>query len=148
MQLSFRWSVGGVAVPDTGGTIYKITPADVGKTITLTVTGTADGYLTESRTSIATRPVVGVFTAAPTPTVSGTAKVGQTLTADATGWTPEHVSIAYQWLRNGTPITGATAKTYRLTSADAGKRIIVQVTGTKTGYATQSKQSASVVVAP
>jgi len=45
-------------------------------------------------------------------------------------------TIAYQWLRDGAPIPGATAKTYQLTAAaDASDHLIgVRVTLTRDGY--------------
>lgn len=85
---------------------------------------------------------------APTPTISGTAKVGQKLTAVTGTWGPAPVSLRYQWLRDGSAIAGATKSTYTLTAADGGDRVSVRVTGTKTGYTTASRTSASKVVAP
>ncbi|MFT4232374.1 MAG: S-layer homology domain-containing protein [Leucobacter sp.] len=76
------------------------------------------------------------------PTISGTAQVGQTLTANAGTWGPAPVTLAYQWLRDGTAISGATGKTYVPAAADQGKKISVRVTGSKTGYQTVSKTSA------
>ncbi|MEQ6901381.1 carboxypeptidase-like regulatory domain-containing protein [Nocardioides sp. YIM 152588] len=60
------------------------------------------------------------------PEVSGTAEVGGTLTAAAHA--PEGFTPTYRWLRNGAAITGATGATYRLTKADAGRRITAAVT--------------------
>ena len=73
------------------------------------------------------------------PTVSGTARVGQTLTAakgtvaDVDGLTKaangdSGYAFAYQWYRvdqleNETAIAGATAKTYALAAADQGKAL-------------------------
>ena len=71
------------------------------------------------------------------PTISGTAQVGETLTADTStiedvdviGGTP--TSFSYRWIRvdDGTeaPIAGATGKNYFLALADAGKKIKVEV---------------------
>ncbi len=70
------------------------------------------------------------------PTISGTAYVGETLTASAAGITDvEGVpgSLNYQWKRyaaNGTTFEaniGADARTYTLTEADFSKRIKVRV---------------------
>ena len=88
-------------------------PAITGVDVTLYLTGT-----------------VGI-----TPTISGAATVGQTLTAAAGAWTPGSVGFTYQWLRNGVAIGGATASTLTLTSADLGAVIAVAVTGSATGYA-------------
>ena len=72
------------------------------------------------------------------PTISGTAQVGETLTADPSGITDadglDNVSYAYQWLRNDgttdTDIQGATSATYTLADADQGKAIKVRVSFT------------------
>ena len=75
------------------------------------------------------------------PTISGTAQAGQVLTADASpildtdGLTG--VDFTYQWVRvdadgmsNPADITDATAATYTLTAADAGKKVKVKVSFT------------------
>lgn len=76
------------------------------------------------------------------PTVSGTARVGQTLRASVSGWV-SGASLAYQWLSNGAAVRGATKSTYVPVPADAGKKITVRVTGTKAGYTTVTKTSAA-----
>lgn len=72
-------------------------------------------------------------TAVEAPTVSGNAKVGRTLTATPGTWDPAEVSVAYQWLRDGEPIAGATSKTYRVQRADVGTVLSVRVTATADG---------------
>ena len=78
-----------------------------------------------------------------TPTISGTAQVGQVLTADPSGITDADglttATFTYQWLRvdadgvsNETPI-GTNAATYTLAAADAGKKIKVKVSFTDDG---------------
>ena len=74
------------------------------------------------------------------PAITGTAQAGQELTADASpimdaDGVPS--SFTYQWVRvdadgtsNLADITDATAATYTLTAADAGKKIKVQVSFT------------------
>ena len=67
------------------------------------------------------------------PTISGTAEVGETLTADTSGIADtdglDNVSFSYQWLSSrDAAIPGATSSTYSLTSTDAGKIIKVKVT--------------------
>ena len=67
------------------------------------------------------------------PTISGTATVGHTLSASDGTWSNSPTSFSYQWLRcngggnNCEGISGATTKTYVLTSADAGHTIRVRV---------------------
>ena len=75
------------------------------------------------------------------PTISGTAEVGQELTVDASGITdanglPGTDTFIYQWYRQNEDGSGreliadATAATYRLVRADAGKRVVVEVSFT------------------
>lgn len=77
-----------------------------------------------------------------TPTITGTARVGVKLTAVAGTWGPEPVTLAYQWLRAGAPIAGATKATYTAVAADRGRRLSVAVTGTKDGFTTLTVPSA------
>ena len=75
------------------------------------------------------------------PVISGTPRVGETLTAsadeiaDADGL--EHATFAYQWLsNNGTSdadIDDATKSTYTVAAADVGKALKVRVTFTDDG---------------
>ena len=78
-----------------------------------------------------------------TPTISGTAQVGEVLTADPSGITDADglttATFTYQWLRvdadgvsNETNI-GTNAATYTLAAADAGKKIKVKVSFTDDG---------------
>ncbi|MEZ2390688.1 cutinase family protein [bacterium RCC_150] len=78
----------------------------------------------------------------PTPTISGQAHVGGTLSASTGTWVPASTSLSYQWLRNGSPITNATGSTYLLVPDDLGTSISVTVTGTKAGYDPHSESSA------
>ena len=92
------------------------------------------------------------------PTITGTAQVGQTLTAvttgimDANGLTS--VTYTYQWIRaNGTEadIASANSSTYDLVAADLGKTIKVKVSFTDDASNTEtltSAATATVVAAP
>ena len=71
-------------------------------------------------------------------TISGTMRVGETLTADVSGITDpdglENASFSYQWIRNDgnadTYIQAAEQPTYRLEPDDEGKTIKVRVSFT------------------
>ncbi len=80
--------------------------------------------------------VVGASNAEGAPTITGTAQVGNTLTADTSGITdPDgltNVDYDYQWIRvdsdGANPENiGSDSDTYTLVAADAGKRIKVKV---------------------
>ncbi|MCL1897418.1 MAG: Ig-like domain-containing protein, partial [Micrococcales bacterium] len=102
-----------VATISTSGFVTGIS---VG-TATITVT-TADGAKTANAKISVTKPQPVKVT------VSGKLQVGQTLTATTT---LAAAGTTYQWLRNGVAIAGATAKTYKLTEADLGARLSVQL---------------------
>ena len=76
------------------------------------------------------------------PTVTGTPKVGETLTADPGSWAPSNVNFAYQWLANNVAITGATSSTYVPVAGDVGKAIRVRVTASRTNYTSANATSA------
>ncbi len=80
------------------------------------------------------------LTGASTPTVSGTAAVGRTLTASLPTL-PKATSHTYQWYRDGVPITGAIAHKRTLTAADDGKSVTVVVKAKKVGYNTLTATS-------
>ena len=67
------------------------------------------------------------------PVISGQVKIGKTLSATGGTWSVDGVTLAYQWNRDGAPIDGATASTYKLVAADAGAEITVTVTASKAG---------------
>ncbi|MEY4313203.1 MAG: hypothetical protein RLZZ319_712, partial [Actinomycetota bacterium] len=131
------------AIPGATSATYDVVAGDLGATLTVTVTGTLDGYTTASMSTAATSAVAaGSFSASPVPTISGTVKVGETLTATTGTWTPS-ASFTYQWKRNGSNISGAQSATYVIQPADAETAITVSVTGTRTAYASIIRTSAA-----
>jgi surface antigen len=68
-----------------------------------------------------------------TPTIAGDLVVGETLKSTVGTWSPSGTKLSYQWLRDGVVIKGATGKYYSLTTADAGHRMSISVTGTYSG---------------
>ncbi|UKF28143.1 carboxypeptidase regulatory-like domain-containing protein [Clavibacter nebraskensis] len=155
---TYRWFAANVAISGATASTYSPVAADLGKRITVTVTGARSGYTTASKTSavsaaVVTAPVTSpsTFTTVPTPTLSGTAQVGTTLTAAPGTWVPVPTTFTYRWFASNVGISGATASTYVPVAADVGKRITVTVTGARSGYTSASKTSAgsaAVVAAP
>ena len=119
---------------------YTLVAADEGNTIKVRVSFTDDGGNEETLTSAATSTVAPKPNSVATgsPTISGTAQVGETLTADTSGIVDSdgltNVSYSYQWISNDgtsdTDITGATDSTYTLVAADEGNTIKVMVSFT------------------
>jgi Leucine-rich repeat (LRR) protein len=128
---------------------YTVTSADAGHKISLQVYGNAaPGLQYEKVISTETSAVTaGAFASSPAPTVDNTSpKVGDTVKASTAAWSPV-AAFAYQWLRDGAPITGATSASYTTTIADAGHALSVKATGTAEGYASTDKVTAAATVA-
>ncbi len=152
VALAIQWQrgTGGTFTDIAGatGTSHTLTAADLGATIRATVTGSLTGYTTTERTSAETATVTAPVVAptpvtGPTPTLTGTARVGRVLTAGPGSWSPSSATLTYQWLRNGSPIAGARSRTYTLARADVNRSISVRVTGTAPGHTATSKTSAA-----
>ena len=128
---------------DTGTTGHQVDLVEGANTIKVKVTA-EDGVATRTYTVTVTvtRAAAGNTAATGKPSITGTAEVGQTLTAstsgisDANGKTKAEngdagYAYTYQWVRvdgtNETDIAGATSDTYRLVQADAGKTFRVKV---------------------
>lgn len=144
VELAYRWYRGTNPVSGATGKTYAVQPADGGASIKVAVTGVKTGYTSITRISTATGTVArATLTATPAPTVTGRAKVGETLTAVPGTWGPAPVDLSYQWSRGATQISGATKSTYTLQGQDAAAAIKVTVTGNKLGYTTVGKTSAA-----
>lgn len=61
-------------------------------------------------------------------------EVGKTFTSTPPTWNQPGVTNTYQWLRNGSTISGATGPTYVTTTADVDKAITLRVIGKLPGY--------------
>jgi hypothetical protein len=88
------------------------------------------------------------------PSISGTTREGQVLTADRGSWTNSPDAFGYQWLRcnsagnNCQPIVGASARQYTLSAGDVGHHMRVTVTARNSaGSGTATSASSSVVTA-
>ena len=137
VSYSYQWlSSRDTEIDGATGSTYTLQGTDLGKIIKVRVTFTDDAGNEETLTSAATDAVEARPNSPATgdPTISGTAQVGETLTADASGIADEdgltNATFAYQWLADGADITGATGVTYIPVAADEGKAMNVRVTFT------------------
>ena len=89
-------------------------------TAILVVVTLAGSAVAEPGTVVSTAP----------PTVTGSAVFDRVLRADPGTWEPSDVTYAYQWLRDGNPVAGATTRRLRLGLDDLGHRISVLVSAT------------------
>ena len=138
VQYEYQWLADDAAISGATGLTYTLSDVDEDKTVRVRVSFTDDAGNDETLTSAATDAV----TAAPAPntpatgapTISGTAQVGEALTADTSGIADAdgltNATFSYQWLADDTDITGATGSTYTVAAADEGKAIKVEVSFT------------------
>lgn len=138
-QLHYQWQRNGKNITGARSETYTPVPDDRGAELRLRVTGTKPGYAQASRYSTTKTVAIGTITS-PTPTASGTFRVGNRLTAQTPTWT-RGSTLKYQWQREGRNIAGATGRTYNLGVPDRGKKVRVRITATKTGYTTVTRYS-------
>ena len=135
---SYQWLADDSDISGATNATYTLTDSEESKAITVQVSFTDDADNEETLTSGATDTVEAAPTpnspATGAPTISGTAQVGETLTADTSGIADAdglaNATFSYQWLADDTDIAGATGLTYTLTDSEESKAIKVQVSFT------------------
>ncbi|WNG59921.1 hypothetical protein F0U59_38295 [Archangium gephyra] len=144
LSFSYQWlrcsTAGGfVCSPILDATLpaYAPTVTDDGYQLMLRVTATNSlgAVQVTSNVSLVVRPPGPINTVA--PVLSGTARVGGTLTVDTGTWSgAAGATYTTAWLRCEeatlvcSPLPGETGSSYTLTSADLGSRIRAQLTAT------------------
>ena len=134
---AYQWLSDDADIGGATGSTYTLVDYDEGRTIKVRVTVTDDVGNETTLTSAATEAVEAKRNTAATgrPIISGTVRVGETLTADTTGIGDAdglaNVSYSYQWVVTDggayIDISGETGATYTLASTDRGLYILVRV---------------------
>ena len=137
---AYQWLSDDADIGGATGSTYTLVDDDEGRTIKVRVTVTDDVGNETTLTSAATEAVEAVeakrnTAATGRPIISGTVRVGETLTADTTGIGDAdglaNVSYSYQWVVTDggayIDISGETGATYTLASTDRGLYILVRV---------------------
>ena len=137
----YQWVADNSDIAGATDSTYTLVADDEGKTLKVRVSFTDDADNEEMLTSAPTAEVASRPNTPATgqPTITGTAVVGETLTADTSGIAdPDglvNATFSYQWLRPKqledftytiVEIVDATGSTYTLTDADIG-RVIANV---------------------
>jgi uncharacterized protein (TIGR02145 family)/uncharacterized repeat protein (TIGR02543 family) len=119
--ITYQWTRDGTNI-GTNSSTYTVEADDMGSTISVTVTSADNtGSITSNPTAtVILPPLTG------TVTITGTAQVGQTLTANTANLGGSG-TITYQWMLGGNNI-GTNSSTYTLQTTDAGASITVTVT--------------------
>lgn len=140
--LRYQWLAGGQPVAGATARTLTLKPAQVGKKISVRVTGSLTGYTTVVRTSAATAAVKPGVLRSTKPKLTGQAKVGKTLKVARGTWT-KGTKFSYRWTANGKVVKGATKASLKLTRALKGKKVAVRVTGKLAGHTSVTKASAA-----
>ncbi|WP_084105190.1 leucine-rich repeat domain-containing protein [Demequina sp. NBRC 110056] len=143
--VTYRWYRDGKAISGGTARTYRATTTDIGHRITVATTASRSGYSTSTQSSTAV--TIGRKLTAVTPSISGTAKAGSTLTVKRGTWGPGTVSTKVQWYVSGKAVSGATGSSFKVRPTDAYKSITVKVTGSRSGYTTTSRNSSAKKVA-
>ena len=151
-SFSYQWLADGADLPGATGSAYTLAGSDEGKAISVKVSFTDDVGNDESLTSAATAAVEAKANTPATgaPSITGAARVGETLSADTSVIADEdgleNAVFAYQWLAGGADISGATDSTYVPVLDDAGRAIGVRVSFTDDAGFEETLSGAAVAV--
>ncbi|HEV2813485.1 MAG TPA: hypothetical protein VGW10_09560 [Solirubrobacteraceae bacterium] len=116
--VTYRWQRNGINI--TGATTSQRTIAALDMGASLSCVVTAAGQTSAHSGSVAPRAPEALLP----PSVSGDPRVRRTLSCTRGTWDDRALdpyAVTYRWLRNGTPIDGATAPTYQLTADDVNE---------------------------
>ena len=139
---TYQWYRGASAISGATSSTYTLVTADIGDNITCQVVASNGNGAGTAAASNSLGPITGV-TNLTAPAVTGSTWVGQVLTTTNGTWQgTATLAYTYQWQRNATNITGATASTYTLQTADIGDDVSCVVTATNS-YANASESSNS-----
>ena len=148
-SFAYQWQADGADISGATDSSYTLAIDDESKVISVKVSFSDDAGNEEESTSAATAAVEAKPNTSATgaPAISGTAQVGETLTADTSGIADEdgldNATFSYQWLADGADIAGATDSTYILAGSDEGKAISAKVSFTDDAGHAESLTSAA-----
>lgn len=89
---------------------------------------------------------VSVFSQSSSPVVRGQLLVGEFLSAEPGSWDSGAV-FDYEWLANGSVISGSVGSSYKLRPEDAGRQIQSRITARKSGHTSVTRLSTEVTPA-
>ncbi|MEH6579242.1 MAG: hypothetical protein V7731_19440, partial [Amphritea sp.] len=154
-SFSYKWLRDGSAISGASSASYLLGGADIGAQVSVKVSYT-DGQGTVEKVTSAQTALVANVNDLPVglPSISGMVQEGQSLSANTTGISDVDGlgSFSYQWLRDGSAISGASSASYLLGGADINAQVSVKVSYTdgydtnETVTSTQTSPVASVYI--
>ncbi|MFZ8757536.1 M1 family aminopeptidase [Microbacterium sp. HMH0099] len=82
-SFTYSWAIDGISIPDATAPTVVLPAAAEGRTVTVTVTGSLDGYTARTRTSAAVGPVAAAAVPGPSPSASASALPSSSPSASA-----------------------------------------------------------------
>lgn len=146
LTYTYQWYRSGKTIKAQSTSSYTLTASDLGKTITVKVTGSASGYTSASRTSAKSAKVAAGAQRPATPRILGLLSTGTAVRVFDEGWSAG-TALSHQWRRDGKAIAKATGSSYTLGTADAGHTISVVTTGKLAGYRAASATGTAIAKA-
>ena len=134
LTYTYAWLRDGAPIEGASTTSYSPVAADVGTDIIFRVTASASGYTDGVSQSSPVRVETLSAVAGPQVSAPSGTSIGSGLVGSAPVWNQPDVTTTYQWLRNGSTISGATTLNYTLALTDLGKEISLRATGKKAGF--------------
>ncbi len=148
-SVTYQWLQNGAAIAGATGASYIPGQAQLGKALSVRVSGARYGYVASTTGSAATAAVLpGSLRATVNPTLRGRPQLGRVLTATAGAWTPRPDAVSFRWLSGGRVIPRATHSTFVATPSAVGHSIAVQVIASRRGYANVVRTLSYRTVAP
>jgi len=132
VKYSYQWYRGAAKIAKATAVNYTLTSADYAQLISVRVTVSKTAYTSRVLASVGTN--YSVTPDAARPVITGDVHVGGVVTAVEREYDHGGTETAWQWYRDGKAITGQTASSYTITTADKGKVLTVKVTATADGF--------------
>lgn len=138
---TFQWLRAGKPIPGARKKRYVPVVKDLGRNLKVRVTASHPDRDPASAVSAPVRVRLAPLVPRRKPIITGTNRYTHTLRADQGRWRVKPRRVAFQWLRNGKPIKGATGRRYRLSHLDVGKKVRVRVRAGKPGHKVRANLS-------
>jgi hypothetical protein len=143
---TYRWYRNERPVQGATKPTFTLTAADLGKHISVQVTGRATAFESGWESSMTTRAITQGPVHSAQPQITGLIVVGNQLGVRRGTWGPGKISFRYQWIRDGKAIPKAHGRTYSFTSADSGHVLAVAVTGDRSSYTAVTRISDGIAI--
>jgi hypothetical protein len=155
---TYQWVSDGNPISGATAATYLVAPADQGHTLACAVTATNSGGRASATSAGIAIPPAPVTTGPPpvvppasagAPAISGTTKLGSSLSCSTGAWSgtmPQ--TYAYQWERNGVAIAGATGATFAISTSDLGYNLACAVVASNSAGSATAQSGALAVPFP